>query len=192
MVRNTAFKNLDQIKVTHTKVQNNQYLNMDKPQDYLTSKLFSNQQCFLIFATKSHTLRGVKANFKNMYSDNTLCPLCERSIDTQDHIAHCLVLKNCVREDISIDYTHLTGTLEQQASFIASYEKLLEARDELLSEAEPAYQGFILGPCTPWLGPTGLQLRRARDRLLYILLLGLNKKNKIKNKNKSRSRPASF
>ena len=122
---------------------------MDKPQDYLTSKLFSNQQCFLIFAMKSHTLRGVKANFKNMYSDNTLCPLCERSIDTQDHIAHCLVLKNCVREDISIDYTHLTGTLEQQASFIASYEKLLEARDEPLSEAaDPvtSLPGLYSGP----------------------------------------------
>jgi hypothetical protein len=46
MVRNTAFQNLDQIKATHTKVQNNYYKNMDKPQEYLTSKLFSNQQCF--------------------------------------------------------------------------------------------------------------------------------------------------
>ena len=149
MVRTTAFKNLDQIKVTHTKVQNNQYTNMDKPQEYLTSRLFSNQQCFLIFAMKSHTLRGVKANFKNMYSDNTLYPLCERSIDTQQHIAHCQVLKNCITEANVIDYTHLTGTLEQQASFIASYEKLLEARDELLSEASDplsSLPGLYSGP----------------------------------------------
>ena len=74
-VQNTAFKNLDQIKATNIKVKNNYYKNMDKPQEYLTSKLFSNQQCFLIFAMKSKTLRGVKANFKNLYSDNNLCPL---------------------------------------------------------------------------------------------------------------------
>ena len=59
------------------------------------------------------------------------------------------MLKNCVREDLAIDYTHLTGTLEQQASFIASYDKLLEARDELLSEAlDPvtSLPGLYSGP----------------------------------------------
>ena len=84
-----------------------------------------------------------------MYSDNTLCPLCERSIDTQEHIAHCQVLKNCITEANVIDYTHLTGTLEQQASFITSYEKLLEARDELLSEASDplsSLPGLYSGP----------------------------------------------
>ena len=108
---------------------------MDKLQEYLTSKLFSNQQCFLIFAMKSKTVRGVQANFKNLYSDNTLCPLCERSIDTQEHITHCQVLTNCIAGENVINFSHLTGTLEQQSSFIASYEKLLEVRDELLSEA---------------------------------------------------------
>ena len=149
MVQNTAFQNLDQIKATHTKVQNNYYKNMDKPQEYLTSKLFSNQQCFLIFAMKSKTLRGVKANFKNLYSDNTLCPLCERSIDTQEHIAHCQVLKNCIAGENVINYSHLTGTLEQQSSFIASYEKLLEVRDELLLEASDpvsSLPGLYSGP----------------------------------------------
>ena len=98
-VRSTAFFNLEQIKSTHTKVQDNFYANLDSPQEYLTSKLFTNQQCFLIFAMKSRTLRGVKNNFRNMYSDNTLCPLCERFIDTQEHIILCQVLQNCIAED---------------------------------------------------------------------------------------------
>ena len=98
---------------------------------------------------KSRTLRGVKNNFRNMFPDNTLCPLCERNIDTQEHIILCPVLQNCIVEDKDLIYTHLTGTLEQQSEFIASYEKLLEVRDELLSEAsEPlsSLPGLYSGP----------------------------------------------
>ena len=36
-VPSTAFYNLEQIQSTHTKVQNNYYTDMDKPQEYLTS-----------------------------------------------------------------------------------------------------------------------------------------------------------
>ena len=84
-----------------------------------------------------------------MYSDNTLCPLCERCIDTQEHIILCQVLQNCIAEDNALIYTHLTGTIEQQSHFIASYEKLLEARDELLSEgSDPisSLPGLYSGP----------------------------------------------
>ena len=51
------------------------------------------------------------------------------------HIVWASVLHNCIVEDKALIYTHLTGTLEQQSEFIASYEKLLEVRDELLLEA---------------------------------------------------------
>ena len=70
-----------------------------------------------------------------MYSEITLCPLCERNMDVQEHITLRQVLHNCLSEEIVINYSHLTGNLNQQYDFISSYEKLLEIRDELLAEA---------------------------------------------------------
>ena len=116
-------------------VQENQYENMNNPQEYLTSKLFSNQQCYLIFALKSNTLRGVKNKFRSIYLENSLCPLCERNIDSRQHIALCQVLPNCLSEERVINYSDLTGNINQQHDFISSYKKLLEIRDELLAEA---------------------------------------------------------
>ena len=78
---------------------------MNNQQEYLTSKLFTNQQCFPIFALKRKTLGGVKNIFQSMYSKNTLCPLCERNIDTQ--------------EERFINYSHLTGNINQQHDFLS-------------------------------------------------------------------------
>ena len=45
-VRSKAFYNLNQVQSTHTKVNEKYYENMKNTQEYLTSKLFSNHQCF--------------------------------------------------------------------------------------------------------------------------------------------------
>ena len=47
-VRSKAFYNLNQVQSIHTKVNEN----MNNTQEYLTSKLFSNHQCFLIIASQ--------------------------------------------------------------------------------------------------------------------------------------------
>ena len=67
-IRNAAFQYLKQIKGEHSKVRENKYVNFDYPQQYLTSKLFSNKQCALLFALKNKTIRGIRDNFRNMYS----------------------------------------------------------------------------------------------------------------------------
>ena len=74
------------------------------------------------------------------------------------------MLKNCIAEEKVIDYSHLTGTLEQQSTFIASYEKLLEVRDDLLSEASDSLSsltGLYSGPLHSKAGPAGLKQRGA-------------------------------
>ena len=59
---------------------------MKNPQGYLMDKIITGTQCYIIFALQSHCVRGIKENVKVHYSENTLCPLCERCIDTQFHI----------------------------------------------------------------------------------------------------------
>ena len=154
-VRNAAFQHLNEIKSGHSKVRENIYSNLEKPQEYLTSELFSNQQCSLIFALKSKTLRGVKSNFKSMNPDNYLCPLCERYPDTQQHLSQCKILQDILPHIGPIDYSGLSGNVHQQQEFIVKYEKYLVLRDELLSD-DPDTQSSLPGL------HTGPQLRQAR------------------------------
>ena len=53
---------------------------MDKPQGYLVDKSITNTQCSILFALRSKCLRGIRDNFKQLYSQNSMCPVCERSI----------------------------------------------------------------------------------------------------------------
>ena len=151
-IRNAAFQYLEGLKISHTKVKENIYLDLEKPQEYITSKLFTNQQCFLIFALKSKTLRGVKNNFKSMNQENTLCPLCERYQDTQEHICQCQVLLDVQPLHSPVDYSGLFGTVHQQKDFIVKYEKYLKLRDELLEndpDPHPSLPGLHTGPQLP-------------------------------------------
>ena len=71
---------VNNIKAGHTKVIDNTYMNLKKPLGYNISGELTNTQCSLLFALRSHTVRGLKENFKQMYSENTLFPVCERNI----------------------------------------------------------------------------------------------------------------
>ena len=118
-IQKYAFQYLEGLKTSHSKVRDNQYQDLEKPQKYITSKLFTNDQCFLIFALKSKTLRGVKTNTISVYQENYLCPLCKRYPDTQEHIGSCRVLQDILPCPLStpIDYSDLSGTVQQQMNF---------------------------------------------------------------------------
>ena len=85
-VRNAAFSKLQDLKESHTKVEHNVYINMNRPQGYLTSESITNTQCSILFALRSHSLRGIRENFKKMYSQNTLGTICKRFSDSKHHI----------------------------------------------------------------------------------------------------------
>ena len=146
---------MEGLKASHSKVRDNQYLDLEKPQQYISSKLFTNDQCFLIFALKSKTLRGVKTNTISAYQENYLCPLCERYPDTQEHIGLCRVLQDIKPLSFPIDYSDLSGTVQQQLNFIVKYEDYLSLRDENLSN-QPDFQTSLPGL------HTGPQLPQAR------------------------------
>ena len=146
-VRNAAFKKLQALKESHTKVEHNQYDNLNHPQGYLTSETITNQQCSILFALRSHSLRGIRENFKKMYLQNTLCPLCERFSDSQLHILQCLVLKDIRPMVENVEYNHIYGTTQQQEQLVKVYEIYLGIRDELLDDpSQQSLPGLYTGP----------------------------------------------
>ena len=168
-VRKSALLCLEQIKSGHSKVREYKYLNFNKPQQYLTSKLFSNKQCALMFALKSKSVRGIRENFRNMYSDNTLCPVCERCADTQNHLIHCKVLQDIIPLTNEVCFSDIEGSLEEQKAFIQTYEKYLTLRVELLEESEPEHSlpGLYTGPLPPKAGSKRTTARRRIWDIIY-------------------------
>ena len=89
-------------------------------------------------------------NFPNMYSENSLCPMCERSPDTQQHLPLCTVLTNILPNKKHMDYTHINGSLEQQREYVQVYKRYLELRHELMESINSrSLPGLHTGPMRP-------------------------------------------
>ena len=121
-----------------------------------------------MFALKSKTVQGKRDNFCNMYSDNTLCPICERSIDSQNHIIQCQVLQDIIPRTNEVTFSDIEGSLEQQKALIETYEKYLALREELLEEVEPysSLPGLYTGPLLPKAGSKGATARRGNGDII--------------------------
>ena len=150
-VKNAALTELMLIQQGHKKVEHNQYTNFEGPQDYITSKDITNTQCKILFALRSHTIRGIKYNFRQMYQQDLLCPLCERFGDTQDHVLDCQVLKVIQSKEEHIEYMHIYGNIQQQIEVIQIYEAYLSLRDEILgnTDSDSSLPGQYTGPKLP-------------------------------------------
>ena len=150
-VREAALTDLRNLQDGNSKVNQNFYNGLQKPTEYLLNRKISYRQASIMFALRSGTLRGIKNNFKKMNSENTLCWVCERSEDTQEHVICYSVLLNILPQKKPIEYNHTNGTGEQQIEFIKKYERYVERRDELQEDPNegPVYQDFMLAPCAP-------------------------------------------
>ena len=65
-IREAAFKHLVTFQKGHSKVMDIEYEKF-ATQNYLVSPTFSNTDVSLLAALRSHTLRGIRCNFKNMF-----------------------------------------------------------------------------------------------------------------------------
>ena len=92
-----------------------------------------NPRISIIFGLKSRTIRGIKLNFKNQYTENTLCPICERAEDTQEHVGCCPVLLGIKPQATLPLYENIYGNVHQQKEVAQIYLQLLQLRDELLA-----------------------------------------------------------
>ena len=122
------------LNLADNKVKENKYKHFSSPQEYITSKELSNTQISILFSLRSRSIRGIKENFKNMHKDNTLCPICERFSDSQEHLIQCQVLQDICLIGQKIIYNHIYGTIQEQKSIAEVYETYLSMTDNILGD----------------------------------------------------------
>ena len=71
--------------------------NLNKPQDYLTSRNFTNAQRSILFNLRSMSENSFRDNFHKMYNDKR-CQICKTDIDNQEHVLTCIVKRKQLRE----------------------------------------------------------------------------------------------
>ena len=108
------------------------YLNFtDSPQPYITDPRFTKDQVHLLVALRSQTF-NCKENFKWKFSDNLMCDLCYIFPCSMSHILRCSVIlqnSNVTQADISsISLNMIYGGVEDQLTFICTYQKLVDTR----------------------------------------------------------------
>ena len=113
-------------------------------QEYLKSTQFSNDEVCLLASLRSHTLRGIRHNFKNMYQNDSNCPLqcwepgSQPAPDDQEHILSCkrLDLKTNTLASNKILYWDIYGDVSAQKCVTSLFRHKLDRREEILTKEE--------------------------------------------------------
>ena len=143
-ISETAFNYLVNIQKGHSKVLDIFYEKY-ATQEYLKSTVFSNDEVCLLASLRSHTVREIRYNFKNMYQNDANCPLkCWEPVskpapDDQEHILLCkrLDLETNTLARNKISYIDIYGDVSAQKCVTSLVRQKLDRREEILSkEAE--------------------------------------------------------
>ena len=115
---------------------------------YLHSPLFSSENGKFLLALRTRTMRGMKNDFRGMYSDD-LCPLSCDTPDTLQHVLECSVLKQYHTSqnitDSNIRYTDVfSADIRQQKQVTKLFAELLEIRDRIVN-SQPEISGPVHG-----------------------------------------------
>ena len=89
---NAFFKEMQAVKLTHTKVKHIPYSGARKPQPYLTNQKFNNEMCSVLFNLRCESTNQFKYNFHSLYGKTHLCK-CGKANDTQSHALACEFVK---------------------------------------------------------------------------------------------------
>ena len=137
---NKTIQYLSSLKAKHSKLDDISF-NKLEPQKYLHDSRLNSSEMKLLFKLRTRMFE-CKENFKNKYKNDSFlyCQLCLVSVDNQNHIMNCFVLKNSVPElhnNKNIQYKHLFGTNDQQVKFIKLIDKVIKIRNILLEKLSP-------------------------------------------------------
>ena len=118
--RRAAFTELEEIRTRHNKGSQNEYISLNRPQDYIRSRSITSIQSFLLYCPRSRTVRGIKENWNFMGQENSWCPISERFQDAQSHVLNCSVMIS-IKPKINnhIIYENIDGSLEENIARIA-------------------------------------------------------------------------
>ena len=127
---------LKQKQHQHSKIRNIVYSKL-QTQAYMVSPLFTNDEVNTLHALRSRSV-NVKANFKNKYGNNLLCPLCGLDEDSQPHMLVCTELNKLYESEELLSkkcsYDDLFGDQKEQKVITHLYLKLLNIRNQLLDK----------------------------------------------------------
>ena len=153
-IRETAFTELKMEQASHSKVRKIIYEKLEA-QGYLKSPLFSNEDVAVLSNLRSHTTRTIRANFKNMYTNDKNCPLkcwapdAVPLEDTQEHLLVCTKLNDTASHTIAsekIAYNDIYDSVHKQKAIVTIMKQLLDDRNGLLKNISTG--GDSLDPST--------------------------------------------
>ena len=145
-IREAAFEHLKNLKSKHTKMKNLKYDKLELAQ-YMNSPLFDYENVKLLLALRTRTLRGIKADFRGMFSDAN-CPLGCLHEDTIPNILTCpAILAHRQSNDAAIGNVQyediFSSDIVKQKQVTSLYRKHLDIRETLLNSSPVA---IITGP----------------------------------------------
>ena len=153
------FKELSEIQAGHINVNSILYKRLDT-QEYLMFSQFSNNKPKLLSALKSHSKRGIKANFSSAHKEDIYCPLkCEATplLDDQRHLLLCKSLcRNLSTSHLearkTIKYDDTYGPIYKQKEAVNVFWSTINIQEKLLEHLKttpPAASGYTLVTALP-------------------------------------------
>ena len=146
-VQKAAFKFLQALKNTHSKMKNIIY-NTFEEAAYLSSPLFNNESRKLLLALRTRTVPGIRTDYGALYADK-MCPLGCGEEDTLPNILSCRILKERYKTDeviinSDIQYADIfTQNIRKQKEATELFRQLLELRYQILSSIPVANTGPV-------------------------------------------------
>ena len=156
-IRNAAFDELLNKQKEHSKVRDIKYEKFEA-QPYIKSPTFTNDDVSVLAALRSHTVRGIRCNFQNLYKPNLHCPLKCWSADdppiqdTQEHVLSCTRLQlgqDSTVANSKISHDDIYGDLVKQKEVANLFNQLLVIRDTIIqdeAQVHPPADAWTLAP----------------------------------------------
>ena len=140
-----AFKEFTTLQAQHSKVRDIPYQVLSI-QKYLKSRDFSKADRDLLMALRSHSLKGIKANFSSINQGDMSCPLkydISNPEDNQIPMMSCQSIcswldSKYIEQVKDTQYSYIYGDLRSQKTAVSHLSYLLDIRRTILGELQTA------------------------------------------------------
>ena len=142
-ITQAAFSEFTSLQAQHSKVRDIPYKAFSL-QTYLKCPDFSKIDCDLLMALRSHSVKGIKANFSSINKEDMSCPLqCEvpGPEDNQIHLLSCQAIisrldRGQIEKAKDIKYSDIYGDILGQKAAVRHLSILLDIRRTVLEDLQ--------------------------------------------------------
>jgi hypothetical protein len=140
------FNQLKEAQQGHSKVRNICYEKFAM-QEYMKTHMLTNHEVALLFALRSRSVKGIKANMASAFAGDTICKLCRQSEDNQEHCLKCPAIT--ANKQINVKYEDIfSEDIKEQVAATKAFTAILEERTRLI-EAVTQPPVDLLDPAPP-------------------------------------------